>query len=197
MLSCGVDEAGRGPLAGPVYAAAVILPEEYVLPGLDDSKKLSAKKREKLFDAICAQAVDFRVATASVEEIERLNILEAALLAMRRAVEALCVRPDELLIDGNITRGFDIPARAVIGGDALVPAISAASILAKVSRDRYMEELAARYPEYGFEKHRGYGTKAHYAALDKYGPCPEHRESFLKRFNKRFISNIKGESSPS
>ena len=184
-MICGVDEAGRGPPAGPVYAAAVILPERYRLPGLADSKKLSAKKREALFDAICAQAVCYAVGIASVGEIETLNILEAALLAMRRAVGGLSATPELLLVDGNIARGFNIKARAIIGGDSLVPAISAASILAKVSRDRYMTELALKYPEYGFEAHKGYGVKSHFEALDRYGPCPEHRASFLRKWGNR------------
>ncbi|MCL2003298.1 MAG: ribonuclease HII [Oscillospiraceae bacterium] len=181
MRIAGVDEAGRGPLAGDVYAAAVILPERIDLPGLDDSKKLTAKKRESLFDAICKQAVVFSVALATIEEIERLNILEAALLAMRRAVEGLSVQPDLLLVDGNTARGFDIPAKAIIGGDALYPCISAASILAKVSRDRAMAELDARYPQYGFAKHKGYGTAAHIKAIREHGPCAAHRLSFLGR----------------
>lgn len=187
MLICGVDEAGRGPLAGPVYAAAVILPDSYELPGLDDSKKLSAKKRQALFDAIRVQAVCYGIGYASVGEIEGLNILEASLLAMRRAVGGLSTPPDELLIDGSTARGFNVPARAVIGGDSLVPAISAASILAKVSRDGYMEELALKYPEYGFDRHKGYGTRAHYEALDKYGPCPAHRDIFLRKWRDKAV----------
>lgn len=185
MLICGVDEAGRGPLAGPVVAAAVILPDQYNLSGLNDSKKISAPKREALYGGIVAQALACGVAQASVEEIERLNILEATLLAMRRAVDALSVRPQLILVDGNIARGFDVPARAIVGGDALEPCISAASILAKVMRDRLMNDLAERYPGYGFERHKGYGTAAHAAALKMLGPCPEHR--------KRFIRNIIGE----
>jgi len=181
MTVCGTDEAGRGPLAGDVYAAAVILPEDYTLPGLDDSKKLTAKKRDILYDLIRAQAAAYAVASASVAEIERLNILEASLLAMRRAVEKLAVRPDLLLVDGKIARGFDLPAKAVVGGDGSEPCISAASILAKVSRDRAMAELDRLYPLYGFAKHKGYGTAAHIRALRESGPCPAHRPSFLRR----------------
>ncbi|MCL1807670.1 MAG: ribonuclease HII [Oscillospiraceae bacterium] len=196
MIICGIDEAGRGPLAGDVYAAAVILSESGygteslvqsdpdirggTLP-LNDSKKLTAKRRDVLYAAICAQAVSYAVASASVEEIEEINILEASLLAMRRAVERLSVKPDLLLVDGNIARGFDIPAQAIIGGDAHKPCIMAASILAKVSRDRVMAELDTLYPPYGFAKHKGYGTKAHIAAIREHGPCPAHRLSFLRR----------------
>ena len=181
-LVCGVDEAGRGPLAGPVCAAAVILPEDCVLPGLDDSKKLNEKKRESLFDSVCEQAVSFGIAFASVEEIEEINILSAALLAMNRAIEKLDPRPELALIDGNTTRSIALPARAVVGGDGKCACIAAASILAKVTRDRYMKELARQYPQYGFDQHKGYGTKAHYAAVDKYGLCPAHRPSFFKKY---------------
>ena len=184
-ILCGCDEAGRGPLAGPVYAAAVVLPRSFSLEGLNDSKKLTALQRDKLFDRICAEADDWCVARAEVEEIEEINILNAALLAMRRAVEGLKVLPDLALVDGNISRGFPVPAVAVVHGDALSPSIAAASILAKVSRDRYCEEMDRRYPAYGFAKHKGYGTKAHYAALDVYGPCPEHRMSFLRTYFER------------
>ena len=176
---CGVDEAGRGPLAGPVCAAAVILPPDVELPGLNDSKKLSEKKRELLFPLIQEQAVACSVAFASVEEIEELNILRATFLAMNRAIAGLNVKPDLALIDGNQNREIAMPSRTVIHGDARCACIAAASILAKVSRDRLMKELAVRYPQYGFEKHKGYGTKAHYAALREYGPCPIHRRSFL------------------
>ena len=176
---CGVDEAGRGPLAGPVCAAAVILPPDVELPGLNDSKKLSEKKRELLFPLIQEQAVAWSVAFASVEEIEELNILRATFLAMNRAIAGLNVKPDLALIDGNQNREIAIPSRTVVHGDARCACIAAASILAKVSRDRLMKELAVRYPQYGFEKHKGYGTKAHYAALREYGPCPIHRKSFL------------------
>lgn len=182
---CGCDEAGRGPLAGPVYAAAVILPRSFSLEGLDDSKKLTAARRDRMFDRICEEADAWCVARAEVEEIESMNILNAALLAMRRAVEGLKIFPDAALIDGNISRGFPVPAFAVVHGDAVCPSIAAASILAKVSRDRYCLEMDEKYPEYGFAKHKGYGTKAHYAALRAYGPCPEHRMSFLRTFFER------------
>ena len=178
---CGVDEAGRGPLAGPVFAAAVILPDDVAIEGLNDSKQLSEKKREALFAEIKEKALSYCIASASVEEIESMNILEADLLAMRRAVAGLSVRPDGILVDGNIARGFDRPAFAVIKGDALCPSVSAASILAKVSRDHYCMEMDARYPAYGFAKHKGYGTKDHREAILQYGPCPEHRLSFLKK----------------
>ena len=176
---CGVDEAGRGPLAGPVCAAAVILPPDVELPGLNDSKKLSEKKRELLFPMIQEQAVAWSVAFASVEEIEELNILRATFLAMNRAIAGLNVKPDLALIDGNQNREIAMPSRTVVHGDARCACIAAASILAKVSRDRLMKELALQYPQYGFEKHKGYGTKAHYAALREFGPCPVHRPSFL------------------
>jgi ribonuclease HII len=175
---CGVDEAGRGPLSGSVFAAAVILPADHGIVGLNDSKKLSAAKREKLFVEIQARAVAWSVASASVEEIDRLNILQATMLAMQRAIAGLAIVPHEALIDGNRTPSLDIPARAIIQGDALEPAISAASILAKVSRDLESMEMHARYPVYGFAKHKGYGTAEHLAALKKFGPTPEHRQSF-------------------
>lgn len=178
---CGCDEAGRGPLAGPVFAAAVILPHGIEIPYLNDSKKLTEKQREKLFDIITEVAVDYAVASASVEEIEEINILNASMLAMKRAVESLKNTPDYALIDGNIARGFDIDARPVIKGDALSPSIAAASILAKVSRDRYCMEMDALYPEYGFAKHKGYATKDHREAVLKYGASPVHRKSFLKK----------------
>ncbi len=181
-LVCGVDEAGRGPLAGPVCAAAVILPEGCALPGLDDSKKLTEKKREALFTQIQETAISYSVAFATVEEIERMNILSAALLAMNRAIAGLDPSPELALIDGNTTRDIAIPARAVVGGDGKCACIAAASILAKVTRDRLMTEIAEKYPEYGFERHKGYGTKAHYAAIEQYGPCEIHRLSFLKKF---------------
>jgi ribonuclease HII len=180
---CGVDEAGRGPLAGPVCAAACILPRGLELPGLNDSKKLTEKRREALFEPIKAQAVSYGIAFATVEEIEELNILGATMLAMNRAIAQLSVRPDLALIDGNRTKGIEVPARAVIHGDAVCADIAAASILAKVTRDRYMLELAEQYPEYGFEQHKGYGTKAHYAAIREYGPSPVHRPSFLKKMH--------------
>ena len=179
---CGVDEAGRGPLAGPVCAAAVILPENCSLPGLNDSKKLTEKKREVLYDAICESAVSFGIAFASVEEIEEINILSAALLAMNRAIAQLDPAPELALIDGNTTRDIQVPARAIVGGDGKCACIAAASVLAKVTRDRYMLELSAVYPQYGFDKHKGYGTKAHYAAVDEYGLCPAHRPSFFKKY---------------
>jgi ribonuclease HII len=176
---CGVDEAGRGPLCGPVCAAACILPCGLHIEGLNDSKKLSEKKREKLFDVICNEAVAYSVAFASVEEIDELNILEATLLAMRRAVEGLSVTPDYLLIDGNCSRSFTIPAKAVIKGDALVPSIAAASILAKVTRDRLCAELDKEYPQYNIAKHKGYGTKEHMALIKEHGISPIHRKSFI------------------
>jgi ribonuclease HII len=176
---CGVDEAGRGPLAGPVCAAAVILPPEAELPGLNDSKKLSEKKREQLFPEIQRLALAWSVAFASVEEIEERNILGATMLAMNRAISGLSLRPELALIDGNRNREIQVPSRCVVHGDARCASIAAASILAKVSRDRLMVELAREYPQYGFDRHKGYGTKAHYAALREYGPCPAHRPSFL------------------
>lgn len=180
-IICGCDEAGRGPLAGPVFAAAVILPENVDIPKLNDSKKLTEKQRDKLFDIIKETAVDYCIAQASVEEIEEINILNASMLAMKRAIEGLSTKPDFALIDGNIARGFEVEARPVIKGDALSPSIAAASILAKVARDRYCGEMDALYPEYDFAKHKGYGTKDHRAALIKYGPSPVHRKSFLKK----------------
>ncbi len=178
---CGVDEAGRGPLAGPVCAAAVIFPEGLVIEGVDDSKKLTEKKRELLFDIIKEKALAYSVAWASVEEIEEMNILNAAMLAMKRAVENLSVKADFALIDGNKTPQLTIPCLAIVKGDALSQSIAAASILAKVSRDRLMLELAKKYPQYHFEKHKGYGTKVHRDALLEYGPCEIHRPSFLKK----------------
>ena len=181
-LLCGVDEAGRGPLAGDVYAAAVILPKDYELEGLNDSKKLTPKKRDLLFDQIRAQAVSYCIAKATVEEIEAINILNAAMLAMRRAVEGLSVTPDLVLVDGNRDPQLSLPTRTVVSGDATSASIAAASILAKVARDRSMEELAKEYPQYQFEKHKGYGTALHYALLDQYGESPVHRHSFLKKY---------------
>ena len=177
---CGVDEAGRGPLAGPVYAAAVILPDGLIIPGVNDSKKLTEKKREALFDVIKSYAVSFSVATANEKEIDELNILRATYLAMRRAVEGLSVPADYAMIDGNRIPPLSIPAECIVKGDGKSMSIAAASILAKVSRDRYMLEIAEKYPRYQFEKHKGYGTKLHYEMLDKYGPCEIHRQSFLK-----------------
>ena len=181
---CGVDEAGRGPLCGPVFAAACILPDGLVLEGLNDSKKLTPKKRDKLFDLIRENAVAYCIASASVEEIDELNILEADLLAMRRAIDGLAVKAEFALIDGNIAREFEIPARAVIGGDAKSPSIAAASILAKVARDRDCLELDAQYPQYGIAKHKGYGTKQHMDALRTYGPSPIHRKQFIRFLEK-------------
>lgn len=182
-LICGVDEAGRGPLAGPVCAAAVILPRDIEIAGLNDSKKLTDKKRETLYDVICENAVTYGIAFASVEEIESINILNAAMLAMNRAIEKLTPQPQLALIDGNRNSAINIPSRCVIKGDAKCADIAAASILAKVTRDRYMLEMAEKYPEYHFEKHKGYGTKLHYEALREYGPSEIHRPSFLRKMH--------------
>ena len=179
---CGVDEAGRGPLAGPVYAAAVILPRDLEIPGLTDSKKLSDKKRRELFPIIQEQAVAFGIGVASEKEIDEINILQATFLAMKRALEKLSVRPDLALIDGNRETDFGVPAKTVVKGDSLSASIAAASILAKVSRDDYIMELAQKYPQYGFDIHKGYGTKAHYQALREFGPSEVHRMTFLKSF---------------
>ena len=179
-IICGVDEAGRGPLAGPVVAAACILPDGFIIDGLNDSKKLSEKKREKLFDVIVNNAVDYSVAMATVEEIEEINILNAAMLAMKRAIDGLKVKPDLALIDGNTSRGFTVNTQTVVGGDAISPSIAAASILAKVTRDRMCYDFDKEYPEYGFAKHKGYGTKVHIEAIKAYGVTPIHRPSFLK-----------------
>lgn len=178
---CGVDEAGRGPLAGPVCAAAVIMPKGLVIEGLDDSKKLTEKKRDKLYDVICAEAVSYSIAFASVEEIESMNILRATFLAMKRAVDGLNVKADIALVDGNQKPPLEIQARTLVKGDAKSPSIAAASILAKVTRDRFMLEVAQKYPEYCFEKHKGYGTKLHYEKIAEYGISPVHRRSFLKK----------------
>ena len=177
---CGIDEAGRGPLCGPVVAAACILPVGLVIEGLNDSKKLTAKKREQLYDVIREKALAYAIAEGSVEEINETNILEADLLAMRRAIAALPVPADVALIDGNISRDFPIPAQAVVKGDAISMSIAAASILAKVYRDRLCEELDAQYPQYGIAKHKGYGTKDHMAALRQYGPAPIYRTKFIR-----------------
>lgn len=187
QMVCGADEAGAGPLAGPVYAAAVILPPGLAIEGLNDSKKLSPKRREALFGTICADALSWAVAQASVEEIETLNILNARLLAMQRAMDALSIRPDFVLIDGDKDHGDRVsirtPHRTVIGGDGKSASIAAASVLAKVSRDRYVSEVLDReYPQYQFARHKGYGTKLHYEMLERYGPCPAHRLSFLKKW---------------
>lgn len=179
---CGVDEAGRGPLAGPVYAAAVILPPHANIPGLNDSKKLSDKRRRELFPVICQQALAYGIGFATEQEIDELNILQATFLAMERAVQQLGLSADLLLIDGNRQKDFGIPAKTVVKGDSLSANIAAASVLAKVTRDDWMISMAEQYPVYGFEIHKGYGTRAHYAALEQYGPCPIHRMSFLKKF---------------
>lgn len=182
-LLCGVDEAGRGPLAGPVCAAAVILPQNCEIEGLNDSKKLTEKKREALFDVICAAAVSYGIAFATVEEIEEYNILGATFMAMNRAVAMLDPVPELALIDGNRNTGIQIPSRCIVGGDGKCADIAAASVLAKVTRDRYMRQMAELYPQYGFEKHKGYGTKAHYEAIRAYGPSPIHRPSFLRKMH--------------
>ncbi len=178
---CGVDEAGRGPLAGPVCAAAVILKPDDIIEGVNDSKKLSEKKREQLYDVIKERALSYSIAFATVEEIEELNILNATMLAMKRAVEGLDIPADYAIIDGNKTPNLEIPCNYVIKGDAKSMSIAAASILAKVTRDRLLLEYAKEYPQYQFEKHKGYGTKAHREALLEYGPSPVHRPSFLKK----------------
>lgn len=179
---CGIDEAGRGPLAGDVFAAAVILDEGVVIEGINDSKKLTEKKREALFDEICSKARAYCIASASVDEIERLNILQADFLAMQRAYNGLGMQAGIVLVDGNQLPQLDAEMKYVIKGDARSASIAAASILAKVSRDRYMKQMAEKYPQYGFEKHKGYGTKAHYAAVDEFGLCEIHRKSFFKKY---------------
>ena len=187
---CGVDEAGAGPLMGPVYAAAVILPRELDSPGLNDSKKLTEKKREALYEVITAQAVAYSVARVEAAEIDEMDILNARMLAMQKAIDGLTVRPDLAFIDGNRDHGsryaIQIPHQLIVGGDGKSASIAAASILAKVSRDRYVStELDAQYPQYQFAKHKGYGTKLHYQMLDQYGPCPEHRMTFLKKWEAK------------
>ena len=182
---CGCDEAGRGPLCGPVVAAAVILPRDAVIDGLNDSKKLSEKKRDALFDVIKEKAAAYAIAEASPEEIDEINILNASMLAMRRAVEALPIPADFALIDGNCSRGFAIPTETVVKGDAKSMSIAAASILAKVTRDRQCEELDRQYPEYGIAKHKGYPTKDHMDAVKRFGPSPIHRKTFLKFLDKK------------
>ena len=182
-LICGVDEAGRGPRAGPVYAAAVIRPRDAVIDGLNESKKLTEKKRDALFDVITERALTYGIASASVEEIEEFNILNATFLAMNRAVAKLDPAPELALIDGNRNTGIAMPSRCIVKGDSRCADIAAASILAKVSRDRYMLNLAEKYPQYHFEQHKGYGTKLHYEALREYGPSPEHRPSFLRKMH--------------
>ena len=187
---CGVDEAGAGPLMGPVYAAAVILPRELDIPGLNDSKKLTEKKREALYEVITAQATAYSVARVEAAEIDEMDILNARMLAMQKAIDGLMVRPGLALIDGNRDHGsryaIRLPHQLIVGGDGKSASIAAASILAKVSRDRYVStELDARYPQYQFAKHKGYGTKLHYQMLDQYGPCPEHRMTFLKKWEAK------------
>lgn len=181
-LVCGVDEAGRGPLAGPVFAAAVILPQELQIDGLDDSKKLSEKKRGALFDIICEKAIAFGIASSDEKEIDDINILNASLLAMKRAVSKLSVSPDVILVDGNKTFETDIYIKSLVKGDSLSANIAAASILAKVSRDRFMLKLAECYPEYRFEKHKGYPTKLHYEMVEAYGISDVHRKTFFKKY---------------
>ena len=181
-MVCGVDEAGRGPLAGPVCAAAVILPPNLEIPGLNDSKKLSDKKRRELYPVIQEKALAYGIAFADQSEIDSINILQATYLAMERAMAQLPVKPDIALIDGNRAKDFGLPVQTVVHGDSLSASIAAASVLAKVTRDDLMLEMAQKYPGYGFEIHKGYGTKAHYAALEELGPCPIHRMTFLKKF---------------
>jgi ribonuclease HII len=182
QVICGVDEAGRGPLAGPVCAAAVILPANLEIPGLNDSKKLTDKRRRELFPIIKEQAIAYGIGLASHEEIDEINILQATYLAMERAIAQLSVKPDMALIDGNRAKDFGIPVRTVVKGDSLSASIAAASILAKVTRDDLMLEAALAYPQYQFDVHKGYGTKAHYAALTEHGPSPIHRMTFLRKF---------------
>ena len=184
-LVCGVDEAGRGPLAGPVCAAAVILPPGLDIPGLNDSKKLTDKKRRELYDIMIEQAVSYGIAFASEQEIDEINILQATFLAMERAMQKLSPQPELALIDGNRTKDFGLPVRTIVKGDSLSASIAAASILAKVTRDRLMEEYDAQYPQYGFAVHKGYGTKRHYEALREYGACEIHRQTFLKKFYEK------------
>ena len=179
---CGIDEAGRGPLAGPVCAAAVVLPPDAEIDGLNDSKKLTDKKRRALYDVITAQALAYGIAFADEKEIDEINILQAAFLAMRRAFEQLSVQPDVALIDGNRAPGLSCCERTIVHGDALSASVAAASILAKVTRDRLMEDYDAQYPQYGFAVHKGYGTQRHYAALREFGACPIHRQTFLRKF---------------
>ena len=181
-IICGVDEAGRGPLAGPVYAAAVILPKHLQIPGLNDSKKLSDKRRRELYPVICDQALAYGIGFATEQEIDEINILQATFLAMERAMAQLKIRPDLALIDGNRQKDFGLPVKTIVKGDSRSANIASASVLAKVSRDDWMIAMAEKYPEYGFEIHKGYGTRAHYQALEAYGPSPIHRMSFLKKF---------------
>lgn len=178
---CGIDEAGRGPLAGPVFAAAVILPRGLVIEGLNDSKKLTAKRRDALFDIICAKALALGIGSASESEIDEINILQADFLAMRRAFDKLSISPDAALVDGNLAPPLPVPCHTIVKGDAKSASIAAASVLAKVSRDRYMLELDSLYPEYQFAKHKGYGTALHYEMIEKFGISPVHRRTFLKK----------------
>lgn len=193
LTVCGIDEAGRGPRAGPVYAAAVVLPDGLLIEGLNDSKKLTPKKRDVLFDIIKEEAVEYGIGIATPEEIDSLNILQATFLAMNRAVQELATPPDFALVDGNRDPELGIPTETVIKGDSLSMSIAAASILAKVSRDRYMLEMAEKYPEYHFEKHKGYGTKLHYETLAEYGPSPIHRKTFLRTLDEH-IAKLRKES---
>ena len=179
---CGIDEAGRGPLAGPVCAAAVILPRDAEIPGLNDSKKLTDKKRRELYPVIMEKAIAYGIGFADEKEIDEINILQATFLAMERALQSLQVKPDFALIDGNRAKDFGLPVRTVVHGDSLSASIAAASVLAKVTRDDVMLKMAETYPQYGFDVHKGYGTKVHYEALRQHGPCPIHRMSFLKKF---------------
>ena len=182
---CGVDEAGRGPLAGPVCAAVVMLPPGLEIPGLNDSKKLTDKKRRELCSVITAEAVSYGIAFASEQEIDEINILQATFLAMERAMAQLAPPPELALIDGNRSKDFGLPVRTIVKGDSLSASIAAASILAKVTRDRLMEQYDEQYPQYGFAVHKGYGTKRHYAALTEFGPCEEHRQTFLRKFYEK------------
>lgn len=184
-IVCGVDEAGRGCLAGEVFASAVIFNPDTIIDGLNDSKKLTAKQRERLFDEIVNTCMCYSVATATVDEIESINILNASMLAMKRAVEGLAIKPDYVIVDGNKTPNLDIPVEYIVKGDAKSFSIAGASVLAKVSRDRYMVELSKKYPNYAFEKHKGYGTKLHYQKLTEFGACDIHRQSFLKKFYEK------------
>ena len=193
LTVCGIDEAGRGPLAGPVYAAAVVLPDGLLIEGLNDSKKLTPKKRDVLFDIIKEEAVEYGIGIATPEEIDSLNILQATFLALNRAEQELATPPDFALVDGNRDPELGIPTETVIKGDSLSMSIAAASILAKVSRDRYMLEMAEKYPEYHFEKHKGYGTKLHYETLAEYGPSPIHRKTFLRTLDEH-IAKLRKES---
>lgn len=181
-IICGVDEAGRGPLAGPVCAAAVILPPNVEIPGLNDSKKLSDKKRRELYPVIKEKAIAYGIAFADHNEIDEINILQATYLAMERAINQLSIKPELALVDGNRAKDFGVPVQTVVHGDSLSASIAAASVLAKVTRDDVMLQMAEEYPGYDFEIHKGYGTKAHYAALTEKGPCPIHRMTFLKKF---------------